>query len=127
VLRGVADPASLEQLGAAKPVGNDVQIAELHERLKKHLLLIGAIVAAIDQSDLPPQLDQVLLQMAEHGWTKLIASIRRILNGERSADALLSGLDEEDTLIVSAILAGIEDPAALRALLDATPARQPED
>jgi hypothetical protein len=35
--------------------------------------------------------------MDEHGWTNLVGSVRRILNGERSADELCEGLDAEDT------------------------------
>jgi hypothetical protein len=64
------------------------------------------------------QLDPVLQQREQHGWNNLVASLRRILDGERSADALVDALDEEDTLIVGTILAGIENPEALRALVD---------
>jgi hypothetical protein len=60
-----------------------------------------------------------------HGWNNLVASIRRILDGERSADALIGGLDEEDTLIISAVLTGIENPDALDDLLDSSPSAQP--
>jgi hypothetical protein len=36
------------------------------------------------------------------------------VEGERGAEELLAGLDEEDSLIVAAALAGLEDPAALQ-------------
>ena len=52
------------------------------------------------------------------GWTNL-AAIRRILAGERDADALCESLDPEDSMIVEAILAGIEDPSSLQDLLPA--------
>jgi len=48
--------------------------------------------------------------MEQHGWSNLVVSIRRILDGERDADGLLAALDEEDTLIVRTILTGIENP-----------------
>ena len=88
------------------------------QRLQKHLPLIEAIVIAVDQPELRSQLDPVLQQREQHGWNNLVASLRRILDGERSADALVDALDEEDTLIVGTILAGIENPEALRALVD---------
>jgi hypothetical protein len=59
----------------------------------------------------------MLQEMEKNGWGSLVVAIRRIIKGERNADALLQGLDEEDTLIAGAILAGIENPEAFRELL----------
>jgi tetratricopeptide (TPR) repeat protein len=120
-LRGIADPESLKEIPPAEPVGQDAQAADLAQRLEKHLPLIAAVVTAVDQPELRSQLDPVLQQREQHGWNNLVASVRRILDGERSADALVDGLDEEDTLIVGTILTGIENPEALRALLDPSP------
>jgi Tetratricopeptide repeat len=118
VLRGIADPESLKEIPSAEPAGDDAPAADLAQRLQKHLPLIEAIVIAVDQPELRSQLDPVLQQREQHGWNNLVASLRRILDGERSADALVDALDEEDTLIVGTILAGIENPEALRALVD---------
>jgi hypothetical protein len=126
VLRGIADPASLEDIPTAEPAGDNAQVADLAQRLEKHLPLIGAVVASIDEPEVRSRLDPVLQQMERNGWSNLIASVRRILDGERSADALLDDLDEEDTLIVGTILAAIENPEVLSALLGPSPSAQPE-
>jgi hypothetical protein len=125
VLRGIADPASLKAIPTSEPVGDDAQATDLAQRLEKHLPLIRAVVAAVGEPELRPQLDPMLQQMEQHGWSNLVASIRRILDGERTADALLGGLDEEDALVISAILAGLENPEALGSLLDPSPSAQP--
>jgi tetratricopeptide (TPR) repeat protein len=125
VLRGITDPEYLKEIPSTEPAGDDGQAADLSQRLQKHLPLIGAVAAAINQPELRSQLDPVLRQMEQHGWSNLVASVRRILDGERSADALLDGLDEEDALIVGTILAGIENPDTLRDLLDPSQSAQP--
>jgi hypothetical protein len=65
-----------------------------------------------------------LQQMEQHGWGNIVACVRRIFDGERSPDTLVGGLDEEDTLIIGAILTGLENPEVLNALLG--PSRQPD-
>jgi hypothetical protein len=55
--------------------------------------------------------------MEEHGWTNLVAAIRRILAGERSTENLCGPLDLEDSMIIETILRAIADPATLSALL----------
>ena len=125
VLRGIADPESLKAIPSAGPAAENAQAADVALRLEKHLPLVRAVVAAINQPELRPQLDAILQQMEQHGWSNLVASIRRILNGEGSADALVGGLDEEDTLIISVILAALEKPDALHDLLDPSPSAQP--
>ena len=125
VLRGIADPESLKEIPSAEPAVGDGQATDLSQRLEKHLPLIRAVVAAAGEPELRPQLDPGLQQMEQHGWGNLVACVRSIFGGGRSADALLGGLDEEDTLIVRTILAGIENPEALRDLLDPSSAAQP--
>ena len=71
VLRGVADPESLKAIPSAEPAGEDAQAADLAQRLNKHLPLVRAVVAAIGQPGLRPQLDPVLQQMEQHGWSRL--------------------------------------------------------
>jgi hypothetical protein len=111
VLRGLADPESLKTLPSAEPATEGDHSDDLAQRLQKHLPLIAAVIAASGEPEMRLQLDPVLQEMEEHGWKKLVASIRRILNGERSANVLLGGLDEEDTLIIRTILTGIENPS----------------
>jgi tetratricopeptide (TPR) repeat protein len=124
VLRGIADPASLEEIPAAEPAVDDAQTTDLAQRLEKHLPMIAAVAAAVGQPELGSQLDPVLQRMEQDGWSNLVASLRRILHGERGPDALLGGLDEEDTLVIGTILAGLENPETLHALLG--PSTQPD-
>ncbi len=86
-----------------------------HE-LKRHLPLIRATVAAVADPAQAPALDQALTQRAQHGWTRLVAAIRRLLAGERDADALCAELDPEDAMIVETILQALDDPAHLHRL-----------
>jgi hypothetical protein len=54
-----------------------------------------------------------LMQAAEYnGWTDLTQAVRRIEAGRRDME-LLNPLDEEDRVIVEAILRGLQDPASL--------------
>ncbi|MFW2371633.1 MAG: hypothetical protein ACN4GM_00810 [Gammaproteobacteria bacterium] len=82
--------------------------------LQIHGKLVVAVVHAINDSSLMPQLEQVLKISAENGWQQLVQAIRGIIKGERDS-SLLKGLDEEDAIIVEAILKGIQDPSTLPA------------
>jgi tetratricopeptide (TPR) repeat protein len=127
VLRGIADPESLKTLPSPEPDTQGDEAGDLAaQRLQKHLPLIAAVVAAAGEAETRPQLDPILQEMEERGWGSLIAAIRRIIEGERNAEALLAGLDEEDTLIAGAILAGIENPEAFRELLSRASSPGPE-
>lgn len=77
-----------------------------------HAGLIRLVVQATQNDSFRAELDPVLAQAEKGGWTGLVARIRRVLKGERDV-ALLRGLDQEDTVIMTAILAGIQDPATL--------------
>jgi hypothetical protein len=122
VLHGIADPESLKAIPSAEP-GIDKRASH---QLERHLPLISRVVAAGNQPELRSQLDPVLEEMQRHGWGSLVASLRRIVDGERSANALLDGLDEEDTLIISAVLIGLESPEAPRDLPGPSPSAQPD-
>lgn len=71
--------------------------------------LIVKIVQSIRDGNAPePDVVSLLDQLGEtEDWKKLIASIRRILTGERDINRLRSQLDRVDFLIVRSILAGI--------------------
>ena len=80
--------------------------------IQTHSSLIRLVVHSLQQTELQPKLEEVLTISANNGWTTLVATIRKILSGERNRENL-GGLDEEDNIIASAILDGINNPASL--------------
>lgn len=83
-----------------------------HE-LRQQAPIILATVLATQDLEQRQALDQLLPTLEQNGWINLVAALRRLLSGERDADALCEGLDLQDSMIVEAILAGIADPASL--------------
>lgn len=77
-----------------------------------HAGLIHRVVAACHNRELVPALEPIIKVSAENGWVALMGAVRQILGGRRDT-SLLSGLDDEDRVIVEAILRGIQDPATL--------------
>lgn len=77
-----------------------------------HAPLIVNVVNSLGDTSLRPGLEQVLKASAENGWGNLVKAIRKVLKGERDS-SILKGLDEEDHIIVDAILKGIQNPATL--------------
>jgi len=80
--------------------------------LQIHAALIHRVVMACHQRDLIPSLTPLIKASEENGWVGLMKVVRQILNGKREP-SLLNGLDEEDRIIVEAILEGIKNPASL--------------
>ena len=80
--------------------------------IQTHAGLILGMVQCIQNSDLRPQMEQVLVVSEKNGWDKLVAALRKILNGSRD-ESVLNGLDDEDAVIASAILHGLQDPNTL--------------
>lgn len=80
--------------------------------VQTHAGLIVNVVRTAQNPALRPQLDAVLRTSEANGWGTLVAAIRRILAGSREP-SLLAGLDEEDGIIIEAILRGLQDPATL--------------
>ncbi len=80
--------------------------------LQTHASLVLAVVQTIHNPELKPHLDQVLQQSAQNGWQSLVSVINKIVAGSRD-QALVNGLDEEDTVIVDSILRGLQDPGTL--------------
>ena len=80
--------------------------------LNVHASLINMVVQTVNNPQLRPQLSQVLKASAENGWQNLVLRIYKIMDGERSG-SLLKDLDEEDQVIIKAILKGLQDPATL--------------
>ena len=80
--------------------------------IQTHAGLILGVVQCIQNPDLRPQMEQALVVSEQNGWDKLVAAIRKILNGSREEN-ILNGLDDEDSVIVTAILRGLQDPNTL--------------
>lgn len=80
--------------------------------LQVHASLINMVVQAIHNTELQTQLQPILKTSAENGWQSLVQRINKILKGERS-NSLLENLDDEDKVIIEAILKGIQNPATL--------------
>ena len=86
---------------------------EKEEQIRQaHAGLIHRVVIATQNPGAVSDLDRLLQEAQDNGWTELVAAIRRILKGSRDA-ALLRSLDEEDAVIVGSILNGIQNPATL--------------
>lgn len=77
-----------------------------------HAALIVSVVQVCQNRTLLPELRPVLQALDEHGQRPLADSIRRILDGDRDA-YLLASLDEDDRIVVDAILRGLQDPSTL--------------
>jgi hypothetical protein len=80
--------------------------------LQIHAALIHRVVMASHQRDLIPSLTPLIKASEENGWIALMSAVRQILKGKRDI-SLMNGLDEEDRIIVEAILEGIRNPASL--------------
>ena len=80
--------------------------------LQVHAGLIVTIVKAVNDTSLMPNVEQVLKISAENGWGQLVTAIRKVIKGDRD-NSILNGLDEEDGIIVDAILKGIQNPSTL--------------
>jgi len=86
--------------------------------LRPHLQTVVGAVIALQDPEQRTEFEQRLHGLEAHGWTALASAVRRILAGEREVDALCQGLDAADSLIVDAILQGIEDPILLQELME---------
>ena len=80
--------------------------------LDVHASLINLVVQTSQNAQLRPQLNEILKTSADNGWQNLVLKIYKIMEGDCS-DSLLQGLDDEDEIIVRAILNGLRDPSTL--------------
>jgi len=80
--------------------------------LRVHAGFIHTVVNALrDRSQLPDLMKQ--LDVAEQaGWARLVGALRHVINGRRDPSIKL-GLDEEDSILLDAILRGLDNPATL--------------
>ena len=77
-----------------------------------HAQLICQVVKACQNSEEVKPLTPMLEMVEQQGWGELVRVIRLIVAGQRD-ESLLIGLDEEDSVIIDAILRGLQDPATL--------------
>lgn len=77
-----------------------------------HAGLIRAVVIACQNRDRRTELEPLLETARQNGWVGLVTAIRKILNGTRDHTVLI-GSDEDDRIILEAILRGLQDPTSL--------------
>lgn len=87
-------------------------LAKNQQIIQSHAKLIVSVVQACQNHGQTQQLEPILITAHENGWQDLVRVIRLILAGQREP-TLLAGLDEEDGVIIDAILQGIQNPATL--------------
>jgi hypothetical protein len=94
-------------------------MAELPDAVRQvlamHAPFIHAVVNALRDRSQLPQLMATLKAAERQGWPGLVAALKHVIDGRRD-DGVKLGLDEEDRIIVDAVLRGLDNPAALPAL-----------
>ena len=83
--------------------------------LQMHAPFIHAVVNALHDRAQLPELMQTLSAAEQQGWAALVHALRQIVDGKRD-DSIKLGLDEEDRIVVDAVLRGLINPATLPAL-----------
>lgn len=81
-----------------------------------HASLIHQVALACQHADKNAEprvtLESAMEVALQQGWVDLVRVVRAIVNGNRET-SLLNGLDEEDTVIITTILEGLQNPASL--------------
>ncbi len=77
-----------------------------------HAMLIVEVVKTCHNKDNLSKLRPVLQASREKGWANLVDAIEQILQGHTNSK-LLQNLDEEDSIIIDAILQGLQNPSTL--------------
>ena len=77
-----------------------------------HTPFIHAMVKACQNPQERLAFEPQIKVLQEQGWDQLALVAQQLLNGERS-ETLLKGLDEEDIIIITAVLEGIQNPNTL--------------
>ena len=80
--------------------------------LTMHAGFIHGVVEVVHGRRSNQDLETVLNSAQQNGWEDVVRATRAIVAGSRDA-SLLNGLDEEDAIIVGAILSGIQNPDTL--------------
>lgn len=86
---------------------------EKREQVRQmHAAFIHALVKACQNAQERLSFEPQIKVLQDQGWDQLAIIAQRILNGDRS-ESMLHGLDEEDMIIASAVLDGIQNPNTL--------------
>jgi tetratricopeptide (TPR) repeat protein len=85
-----------------------------HYVLEQNKPLIGAVITTVFQPQLRPESEPVLAALEQQGKADLVAAIRRILDGERDAEALCESLGVVDSDFVEVILNSLKNPANIK-------------
>ena len=80
--------------------------------LQMHAPFIHAVVNALTDRSKLPVLMQTLDAAEQQGWAELVRALRQIVDGKRD-DSIKLGLDEEDRIVVDAVLRGLMNPESL--------------
>ncbi|MEK7990943.1 MAG: tetratricopeptide repeat protein, partial [Thiotrichaceae bacterium] len=83
-----------------------------YELKREHSELILGTVAAISNAEIRKELE-AQMKTAPDQWNNFKTALQQILAGERDEEILCEPLDLEDSMIVYAILEGIENPDSL--------------
>jgi hypothetical protein len=111
---GAAFEAALAELNPVEAVALRKRLREadliegsggpnLTEVLQRFEPLLQGIAAAVDDEGLRAEIEPVLEQVEQQGW-RLTAAVHGIWNGERDAEALTAGLDEQDSALIRRLL-----------------------
>jgi hypothetical protein len=80
--------------------------------LRVHAAFIHTVVNAMRDRSQLPDLTKQLDAAEKAGWARLVGALRHVINGRRDPSIKI-GLDEEDSILLDAILRGIDNPATL--------------
>ncbi|MES9991741.1 MAG: hypothetical protein ABW098_07300 [Candidatus Thiodiazotropha sp.] len=81
--------------------------------LAVHAAFINQVVLSGSDPDRKGEFDQLMAMAKEHGWDALVTVMQKIFTQGRRDIELLNNLDEEDQVIIEAILRGLQDPSSL--------------
>lgn len=81
--------------------------------VQAHAGLIVQVVQAVFNADVRSEAEASLTQLRNFGETGLAQALQQVLAGSRDITVLRQGLDDEDTIIVEAVLRGIQNPDTL--------------
>ncbi|HEY1016091.1 MAG TPA: hypothetical protein VGE07_25500 [Herpetosiphonaceae bacterium] len=96
--------------------GDEERIERIFNEWRPVILTVAA--AALDVAQARQDVEGFLPQLEGSGeWAALAGRIRLVLAGDQRPERLLAGLDATDTVVMSAILQALADPAQLLALV----------
>jgi hypothetical protein len=80
--------------------------------IQTYAQFIHGVATACLKPELLSQTQQMLTQAEQQGWGAMVMALRQVIAGRRDS-TVYAGLDDDDRIIVEAILRGIQDPTTL--------------